>query len=137
MPVLAEMAAVLRSKVSGSSGSLSHLFSTVSTGTFSAPNSLSSPVVTSSCWSNSGEETSQTFSTRSASAASSKVEWNACTSWCGRRLTKPTVSISITLRPSGRSSAREVGSSVANSISFASTPASVRVLSRVDLPTLV
>ena len=38
---LAEMAAVLRSKVSGSSGSLSHLFSTVSTGTFSAPSSLS------------------------------------------------------------------------------------------------
>ena len=137
IPVLAEMAAVFLSSVSGSSGSLSHLLSTVRTGTFSAPSSLSSSVVMRSCSSNSGDETSQTLRIKSASTASSSVEWKACTSWCGRRLTSPTVSISITLRPSGRLSAREVGSSVAKSISFASTPASVKVLSRVDLPTLV
>lgn len=47
---------------------------------------------------------------------------------------KPTVSVSSTSLPDGRVSRRVVGSSVANSLSSASTPAAVRRLSSVLLP---
>ena len=52
-----------------------------------------------------------------------KYYFYSSTNWCGRRLISPTVSISVTLLPSGSSIAREVVSSVANSLSSASTPA--------------
>ena len=47
---------------------------------------------------------------------------------------KPTVSVNSTALPPGISTRRVVGSSVANSLSSASTPAFVIVLSSVDLP---
>ena len=50
---------------------------------------------------------------------------------------KPTVSEISTSVPLGSSACRTTGSSVANSISSASTDASVRALSSVDLPALV
>ena len=113
------------------------MFSTVMTGVPSTPSSSSSRSVTARCSSSSGLVISQTLRMRSALAASSSVEWKASTSWWGSRLTKPTVSMSMTFRPSGSSSARAVGSSVAKSLSSASTPAWVRVFNRVDFPTLV
>jgi hypothetical protein len=45
--------------------------------------------------------------------------------------------MSITDTPQGSFKAREVGSRVAKSLSSLSTPASVRVFIRVDLPALV
>ena len=50
---------------------------------------------------------------------------------------KPTVSERIALRPSGSAMARMVGSSVAKSMSLASTPDPVSRLKSVDLPALV
>jgi hypothetical protein len=50
---------------------------------------------------------------------------------------KPTVSDRITLRPEGSVTPRIVGSSVAKSMSLASTSAPVMRLNSVDLPALV
>ena len=50
---------------------------------------------------------------------------------------KPTVSSSTISRSAGNRIRRTVGSSVANSLSSASTVLPVTVLSRVDLPALV
>jgi GTPase len=55
----------------------------------------------------------------------------------GRRRMKPTVSVSRSVRPSGSTSWRVVGSRVAKSLSAASTCAPVSWLRRVDLPALV
>ena len=49
----------------------------------------------------------------------------------------PTVAVMVILRPSSRSRARVVGSSVAKSSSFAYTSEPVRWLSSVDLPAFV
>ena len=73
----------------------------------------------------------------SAFAASSRVERKASTRSWGSLFMKPTVSEISTSVPLGRSACRTTGSSVANSISSASTDASVRALSSVDLPALV
>ena len=53
----------------------------------------------------------------SASVTSSSVARKAATRWVGRSEMKPTVSDRIALRPTAASSARIVGSSVANSMS--------------------
>ena len=50
---------------------------------------------------------------------------------------KPTVSVMMTSRSSGKRSRRLVGSSVAKSLSSASTSLWVSALSSVDLPALV
>jgi hypothetical protein len=50
---------------------------------------------------------------------------------------KPTVSDRMMSRPDGSRTRRMVGSSVANSTSFAITVARVSRLNRVDLPALV
>ena len=50
---------------------------------------------------------------------------------------KPTVSETMILRPDGSSTPRIVGSSVANSMSFAKTSAPVIWLNSVDFPALV
>ena len=55
----------------------------------------------------------------------------------GRSRMKPTVSVMITSRSSGKRSRRLTGSRVANSLFSASASASVSELSRVDLPALV
>ncbi len=73
----------------------------------------------------------------SASLTSSRVDLNASTSPCGNLLMNPTVSVSVTIRPSGSTSRRVVESSVANSWSSVSTSASVRALRSVDLPAFV
>jgi hypothetical protein len=49
----------------------------------------------------------------------------------------PTVSERMTRNPFGRSTARKVGSSVANSMSAESTLLWLKRLNRVDLPALV
>lgn len=85
----------------------------------------------------SGWEASKTIRRRSARAASSRVERKASMSWCGRSLTKPTVSVIRTVWPLGRRRRRVVGSSVAKRRSWARTLALVRRLRRVDLPLLV
>ena len=85
----------------------------------------------------SGWAMSRTCRIRSASSTSSSVARKAATSWCGRSEMKPTVSDRMTRRPPGSSTARIVGSSVAKSMSFASTAAPVSRLNSVDLPALV
>ncbi len=55
----------------------------------------------------------------------------------GRSEMKPTVSDTITLAPAGKATARNVGSSVANSMSACSTLARVSRLNSVDFPALV
>ena len=55
----------------------------------------------------------------------------------GRSRMKPTVSVMITSRSRGKRSRRLVGSSVAKSLSSASTAESVSALSSVDLPAFV
>jgi hypothetical protein len=50
---------------------------------------------------------------------------------------KPTVSVRVAARPSGRLSRLVVGSRVENSLSSTSTPAPERRFSSVDLPALV
>ena len=85
----------------------------------------------------SGAEASTTWTSRSASTTTSSVDWNASTSWWGSLRMKPTVSVSSTDSPPGSDSRRVVASSVANSRSSTSTPASVSRLSSVDLPAFV
>jgi hypothetical protein len=63
-----------------------------------------------------------------------QVARKAATSSCGRSEMKPTVSDRIAGRPSGSFRVRRVGSSVANSMSSATTWAWVRRLNSVDLP---
>ncbi len=93
---------------------------------------------TAAIWpSGSGAVQSTTWTRKSAAPATSSVLLNASTSPCGRRRTKPTVSVSSTGSPPGSDRRRVVGSSVANSRSSTSTPAWVRWLSKVDLPALV
>ena len=81
------------------------------------PRDSSSSFVTSRCTLASSLDASQRLMMISDCAASSKVERNASTRWCGRRRTSPTVSMSMTLTPPGSFRAREVGSRVANSLS--------------------
>ena len=70
-------------------------------------------------------------------AACSKVDLKASTKWWGSRRIRPTVSMSITVLPQGSFKARAVGSSVAKSLSSASTPAWVSWFIKVLLPALV
>lgn len=65
---------------------------------------------------------------------SSSVARKAPTRCVGRFCMKPTVSVSRMMMPEGRRRRRMMGSSVQNSLSSASTPASVRRFKRVDLP---
>ena len=80
---------------------------------------------------------SRTCRMMSASFTSSSVARNASTSSCGRLEMKPTVSDRIAGRPPGSLRRRMVGSSVANSMSLATTSDWVSRLKRVDLPALV
>ena len=120
-----------------SAGTRSHLFITVISGVCAQPRSASKCSVTSKCSAHEGSDASQTLSSKSAAFASSKVDLKASTKWCGKRRTSPTVSTSITLCPFGRVNLRAVGSKVANNLSSANTPASVKVFNSVDLPALV
>ena len=91
-----------RSERTSSSLMASTLLTTISSGTAAASISPST-TRTASIWpSGSGSEPSTTCTSRSAAATSSSVERNASTSWCGRCRTKPTVSVSVYSRPSGR-----------------------------------
>ncbi len=137
-PVLAEILHTCSVRDGMCNGiALSHLFTTVIIGTSARPSELSNSVVTFICSSSSVDDASQTFSTRSASTASSRVERNACTRWCGSRRTSPTVSTSSTTRPSGSFKARAVGSSVANSLSSPTSASSVNLPVSVVFPTFV
>ena len=91
------------------------------------------------CSANSGLAPSTTCSSRSASAASCSVAWNASISVCGRSRMKPTVSDRRRRALDARSrwSWRVVVSRVANSWSAAYASALTRALKRVDLPALV
>ena len=71
--------------------------------------------------SRSGSAASTTCSSRSASSSSSSVARNACARSRGRSRMKPTVSAMMISRSRGKRSRRVVGSSVANSLSSAST----------------
>src|SRR5438132_14228274 len=82
-------------------------------------------------------DTSRTCKIRSASITSSSVARNAATNIVGRSEMNPTVSERMTRNPFGRSTARKVGSSVANSMSAESTLLWLKRLNRVDLPALV
>ena len=73
----------------------------------------------------------------SASVTSSSVARKAATRWVGRSEMKPTVSDRIAWRPDGKPRRRIVGSSVANSMSPATTDERVSRLNRVDFPALV
>ena len=69
---------------------------------------------------------------------SSSVARNASTSWCGSLWMNPTVSVTIAVWPSPSLTWREVGSSVANSLSSArATSLPTSALSSVDLPAFV
>ena len=115
----------------------SALFTTRSSGTSPAPIS-SRTRRTASIWaSGSGAEPSTTWSRSSASRTSSRVERKASTSWWGSLRTKPTVSERRTVSPPGRARRRVRGSRVEKGRLSTRTPASVRRLSRVDLPALV
>jgi len=85
----------------------------------SMPNWRSTVSTSRCCASVSSCEMSRTWRMTSASSTSSSVARNAATSWVGRLEMKPTVSDSIALPPCGKLSARNVGSSVANSMSAA------------------
>ena len=93
--------------------------------------------VTASCSAACASPASATLTMTSANAASSSVDLNASTRWCGRRLTKPTVSTKIICRPLGSTSLRAVGSSVANSMSASKICSPHSAFSRLDLPTFV
>ena len=69
------------------------------------------------CPSNSGEEASITCRMRSAPVISSSVDLKASTRVVGSFWMKPTVSVTVTSRPSGSSNLRVVESSVAKSLS--------------------
>ena len=81
---------------------------------------------------------STTSTSTSARVTSSSVARNASTSWCGSLWMKPTVSVTIAVCPSPSLTWREVGSSVANSLSSAlATSLPTSALSSVDLPAFV
>ena len=83
-------------------------------------------------------EASMTSRSRSARSTSSSVARKASTSWCGNLWMKPTVSVRTAWAPLGSFSRRLVGSSVAKSLSSASTSVlPTRLFSSVDLPALV
>jgi len=82
-------------------------------------------------------DTSRTCRITSASMTSSRVARNAATSIVGRSEMKPTVSDRMALTPRGSSTARSVGSSVANSMSADRTVAAVSRLKSVDFPAFV
>src|SRR5258708_6404031 len=84
-----------------------------------------------------GLDASTTWTSRSASATSSSVARKAATSVVGNRCTKPTVSVSKNSCPPASRMRRVVGSSVAKSLSSASTPDPASAFSSVDLPALV
>ena len=133
-------AATCASASASAGSSASILFQTsIISACASAPTPSSARMVrTFSAWiSLSGWAMSRTCRIRSASSTSSSVARNAATSWCGRSEMKPTVSDRIARRPPGSSIARIVGSSVANSMSLASTSEPVSRLNSVDLPALV
>jgi hypothetical protein len=105
---------------------------------FAAMPSSSSTFSTSrDCAAASSCDMSRTWRMTSASITSSSVARNAATSMVGKSEMKPTVSESMTRLPCGRSTARNVGSSVANSMSADRTAADVIRLNSVDLPALV
>ena len=89
------------------------------------------------CASASSCEMSRTCKIRSASMTSSSVARNAATSVVGKSEMKPTVSDKMTRNPLGSSTARNVGSRVAKSMSAESTLARLSRLNSVDLPALV
>ena len=82
-------------------------------------------------------EPSTTWTSMSTWATSSSVDRKASTSWCGRRRTNPTVSLSSTTSPPGSRRRRVVGSSVENRRSSTRASACVSRLSSVDLPAFV
>src|SRR5204863_6791401 len=90
-----------------------------------------------SCSTDKGLLASETCSTSAARWTSSRVARNADTNVCGRLRMNPTVSDSSTFLFEGNSTARIVGSSVANIFEEASTPDCVSALNKVDLPALV
>ncbi len=121
-----------------SAGTRSSLFQTSSIGAVSAtPRSRRIFWTSPACSSVFGWLMSRTCTIRSASSTSSSVARKAATNCVGRSLMKPTVSDKITSVPSGRLTARIVGSSVAKSMSLAITSAPVRWLNSVDFPALV
>ena len=129
--------APVKCKALSASPTRSHLLSTGITGRSPQPRLCKISFVTSKCVRASGLEASHTFKMMSAVAACSNVERNASTKWCGKRRTRPTVSMSITVLPPGSFNARAVGSSVAKSLSSAKTPACVKRFIKVDLPAFV
>src|SRR6266511_3950764 len=119
------------------SSSRSALFRARTSGRPPAPISARTSRTAPICWSSPPADASATWSTREASATSSSVERNASTRSWGSLPTNPTVSETVTSRPPGSDSRRVVGSSVANSWSATSTPASVSAFISVDLPAFV
>ena len=116
---------------------MSILLNTVSIRFSSAPSSLSTLRVVRVCSKASGFETSTTCIKKSDKTDSSRVALNASTNLCGSFLTNPTVSVSNTAEPLGKSNRRVVGSSVAKSLS---SERSVELVSRLiseDFPALV
>ncbi len=113
------------------------LLKTTKTGKFSALIFCKSSVTAIICAAACEWEVSTTCKSNSASRTSSNVERNAATKWWGSFWIKPTVSVSKKRLPSGSSTWRVVGSSVAKSLSSTNTSASVKALSKVDFPALV
>ncbi len=115
----------------------SALLTTSSSGRPSAPISART-VRTASTWpSKSGAEPSTTWTMRSDSPTTSRVERKASTTWWGSLRTNPTVSVTSTVSPPGRSSCRVRGSRVENSRFSTRTSEPHSRLSRVDFPALV
>ncbi|CAB4907833.1 unannotated protein [freshwater metagenome] len=128
-PVTAEIATEpgwLPTNSSATSDAMSALLNTNSSGTSPAPMSVSTSRTAKICPAGSTAVESTTWMSRSPSTATSSVLLNDSTRPCGRRRTKPTVSLTNTGSPPGSASRRVVGSSVANNRFSTNTPASVR-----------
>ena len=95
-----EPSCVARSR-SASSGARSALLNATSSGTWSAPISASTSRTARMLPPTSGALASTTWTSRSASTATSSVDRNASTSWWGSLRMNPTVSVSSTDSPPG------------------------------------
>ena len=129
--------APLLNRCIGSELTTSILFGTSKTGISPAPISSNTPSITRICSSKSGLARSTRWRSKSALLTSSSVLLKASIRECGILLMNPTVSMSMTLSPFGRRSARVVGSKVAKSLFSTNTPARVSVFIKVDLPAFV
>jgi len=107
------------------------------TGCLPQPISARTALTESICFKASPLDASMTWMSRSAFTVSSRVALKDATSWWGRFLTNPTVSLSRTSTPLAGVHFLVRVSRVEKSRSSTSTPASVRVFKRVLFPALV